>query len=603
MSAFSVCFNKKGRFVSKDVFLPMHAALEHYCVDDSRYIIDETVGFSYHAFWTTPEEEGEQQPIKFTGRYYVVWDGRIDNRQEIYQSLTDKKVSLNDLSDAQLFLRFYLEKGIKSLKNIIGPFAWVLFDKVERTLITARDSMGGRYLVYAETDEWCCIASTVNAITSHPVFSFELNKRLVAQHFSFNYVNEDSTFSKNVKLVLPGHFLQFSNAKKTHQQEYYLPNPRTRIRYKDKQEYSQHFRQLLSSAVEARLRTVTPIASMLSGGLDSAPITVEAANLLNGSKDLFGVTWTFDEHKQSDEREFLDEIYNNFSVIPVWVNCDDAYPLNQKDAWPVNPDRPFDYPYRGKHLRAYKAIQEKGCRVTLSGMAGDDLYSGTDLIVYEYLRELRLLAAYKELKQRAQYYPSFNLFFRTHFFWYTKLWFQLKGRSTFLSPHITHQAFDEMQEDKSFLGTRSQYALRPKQYDQLVGNYYSNTLATESFFSTPHQTELRYPMRDRRLTEYMLQIPSEQLYSNNILRPIIRNAYDGVLPEKIKSRRTKTGFQPLLSKIEGEAIEAKNQKDDNNWSYYVKSGWFNGFNALNINHLMIKWQILYWDFWVGRRKN
>ena len=603
MSAFAVCFNKKGRAISKDTFLPMHNALQHYSVDGSHYLIDGAIAFSYHSFWTTPEEQGEQQPIIFADRYILVWDGRVDNREEIYRSLSNEKVNLDDLSDAQLFLRFYLEKGLQSLEKVIGSFAWVLYDKAEGTLTSARDSMGARYLVYAETEEWCCIASTAHSINAHHDFSFEFNQRRVAQNFSFSYVNESTTFCQNVSLVLPGHYLKNAAGKPVEQREYYLPNPHARIKYKDNQEYYQHFKQLLSDAVSARLRSTTPIASMLSGGLDSAPITIEAANLLNGHNELYGVTWVFDELKQSDERDYLNEIYEKFSILPIWVNCDDAYPLNPKDAWPINPDVPFDYPYRGKHLRAYDAIKEKKCRVTLSGMAGDDLYSGTELIAYEYFKQFRFLAAFKELKQRYLYTESVNIFLRTHFFWYTQLWFRIKGHSPYWAPHITEQAFNKIQGNESFIRDYDEYALRPKQYDQLVGTYYSNVLSNEKFFSTPYETEVRYPMRDRRLVEFMLQIPSEYLYSNNVTRPIIREAFNGILPQKIKDRKTKTSFHYLLEHVANQNPKVEDNKNHNNWSYYVKSAWIKDVNTLNIRDLMVKWQSLYWDFWVWQRKN
>ena len=602
MSAFAVCFNKKGSAISKDIFLPIHAALQHYSIDDSRYIIDDVIAFSYHSFWTTPEEQGEQQPIKFAGRYWFVWDGRIDNREEIYQSLSNERARLEDLSDAQLLLNVYLEKGIASLKEVIGPYAWTLYDKEENTLIAARDSMGARYLVYAETDEWCCVASTVHAITAHPDFSFQINQRLVAQHFSFNYTNEDSTFCENIKLVLPGHYLKIAEGKSINQHEFYLPDPNKRIRYTDHREYHENFKQLLSAAVSARLRSTTSVASMLSGGLDSSPITIEAANLIDRDKKLYGVTWTFDELKECDERAYLDDIYNDHEVLPVWVNCDDAYPLNPQDSWPINPDIPFDYPYRGKHLRAYQVIKDKNCRVTLSGMAGDDLYSGTELIAYEYLQQLRFLEIYRELKHRFRYEASLGIFLRKHFLWYTKLWFSIKGRSPYWAPHITEQAFNKIQGDNSFLGNRAKYALRPRQYDTLIGTYYSNPLSNERFFSTPYQTEIRYPMRDRRLVEFMLQIPSEHLYSNNVTRPIIRKAFCDVLPEKIKDRKSKTSFHLLLKKLEQEKLLNKDMNDHSNWSHYVKSSWISDLATPKLKDLVVKWQAIYWELWVEQRK-
>lgn len=607
MSAFVVCLNKKNHTICSDVFDPMHQALLGYAIDQQHAFIDHNVALSYHSFWTTPEEHGEIQPLSCDDGYYFVWDGRIDNRDEIYALLHDDEFKLSELSDAQLFLRFYKAYGINKLAAIVGPFAWVLFDRKQQVLHAARDGMGARYLAYAENDEWLCIGSTVQAITAHFAFEFSLNERLIAQQFSFVCGSEDSTFSSNVKLLLPGHFVAFESMKNANtsllQCQYWLPDPQGRIVYRDARQYDEHFRDIFFESVSARLRTNTDVASMLSGGLDSAPMTLVAAEKLAANRSIHAVTWTFDELSACDERHYLGEIYDKPNIKPVSVNCDDAFPLSEQDDWPVNPDQPFDVPYRGKHLRAYHAIKQKGCRVTLSGMAGDDLYYGTDLIFYEYLRNGRLLAGLSELKRRFAHADSTAVFLKKHLFWYTKMWLVLKGRSVFQPPYITERAYTLMQGDRSFVNSLADQALRPKQYEQLVGTYWSNPLSTEKFFSTPYHTEVRYPFRDRRLVEFMLQIPSEHLYSNNITRPIIRRALGDLLPTDIKKRRFKTSFHPLLDSLTTSSyLQNAGSDTSEKWSYYVKFNFLRQNMAKNTNNLMILWQSMYWDYWVRQRE-
>ena len=99
MTSFAVCFNKKGNVISEDVFLPMHAALQHYAIDGSHYVINGAIAYSSHFFWTTPEEQGEQQPLQFSDRYFLVWDGRIDNRQDVYHLLKNRDIELENLSE------------------------------------------------------------------------------------------------------------------------------------------------------------------------------------------------------------------------------------------------------------------------------------------------------------------------------------------------------------------------------------------------------------------------------------------------------------------------------------------------------------------------
>ncbi len=597
MSGFAVCFNKRGHMITKECFLPMHEKLAPYGVNYEQTLIKDNVACSYHGFWTTPEELGERQPLEIEAGVYLLWDGRIDNRDEIYHLLSNRHRPLKELSDARLFSALYQQYETRHLDKIIGPFAWAIVDHKRHRFTAARDSMGARYLVYAESDEWLCIATAAIAVTAHPEFSFKLNKQKLAQQFGLLYFNNDATFVEGVHKVLPGHYVSLEKCGIV-QQAFYLPNPRNRLYYADKRQYQEQFKEVFTKSVEARLRAIKPVSSMMSGGLDSAPITLAAANSNLSKEPIHAVSWVFDALKKCDEREYLSTICQHQNIEPSWVNCDDAYPLNEKDSWAVNPEQPFDIPYRAKHLRAYKTVQQLGSNVVLSGMAGDELYAYTELIAYELLKAGRPGQAFSELKLRAQFGVSKDRFFKAHFVWYTRLWYWLRRSPQYSPPHLTEQAKRILGQESSFLDNHNYRALRPKQYDRLLGTYWSDALSTEKFFSTPYQVEMRYPLRDRRLVEFMLQIPSEYLCSKGVNRPIVRDAFKSELPDNIIARSQKTSFVSLLEKsLSVENPVVQKLLSQNRWSYFVKPDFIASNNSEYSHYLMILWQCIYFEYW------
>jgi asparagine synthase (glutamine-hydrolysing) len=61
--------------------------------------------------------------------------------------------------------------------------------------------------------------------------------------------------------------------------------------------------------------------------------------------------------------------------------------------------------------------------------------------------------------------------------------------------------------------------------------------------------EVRHPFLDRRLFEYVLALPGEQLFRLDVTKGLLRRAMRGALPERIRSRQGKTRFTPFLDSV------------------------------------------------------
>lgn len=62
--------------------------------------------------------------------------------------------------------------------------------------------------------------------------------------------------------------------------------------------------------------------------------------------------------------------------------------------------------------------------------------------------------------------------------------------------------------------------------------------------SSHHQIEMTYPLLDRRVIEFLLQVPVEHFYADGLKRGLIKKAMEGVLPEKIRNRVDKQAYSP-----------------------------------------------------------
>lgn len=61
--------------------------------------------------------------------------------------------------------------------------------------------------------------------------------------------------------------------------------------------------------------------------------------------------------------------------------------------------------------------------------------------------------------------------------------------------------------------------------------------------SMAHSIEARVPFLDHRLVEFVFSLPLDQIVRNGVTKVVLRNAMNGILPERVRERMDKIGFQ------------------------------------------------------------
>jgi asparagine synthase (glutamine-hydrolysing) len=227
----------------------------------------------------THEDMAERQPwVGGGGKLVLVYDGRLDNREEIAAAL-GIRLSGEVVPDGLLLLEALLRWGEAALPRLIGDFALALWDARNRKLLLARDQLGRRTLCYHHGDGFIAFASTYPALLALPGVPRELDELGIADFLVHNTGHPVETIYRGVRRTPAATGLTFS-AGGMRRHRYWSPRPQRELHLASDEEYIEAAREYLERAVACRLRAKDGIASTLSGGLDSSAVASTAARLL-----------------------------------------------------------------------------------------------------------------------------------------------------------------------------------------------------------------------------------------------------------------------------------------------------------------------------------
>jgi asparagine synthase (glutamine-hydrolysing) len=245
--------------------------------------VDGPVALGHCMLRSTPESAGERQPLACPqGKRVLVWDGRLDNREDLERELAASGALPKGDSDAEMVLHSYLEWGENCTGKLEGDFAFALWDAGLQRLFCACDHMGARPFYYTLNPRFFAFASEEEALLALPGVSGEPAEELIAHLLvdEFECDEADQSWLKDVRFLLPGNRANISIDGEMRRQAYWAPEPGPEAVYRSDGECEEAFAEVFGRAVRERMRSAGGIAAMISGGLDSAGIMAMASRLL-----------------------------------------------------------------------------------------------------------------------------------------------------------------------------------------------------------------------------------------------------------------------------------------------------------------------------------
>jgi asparagine synthase (glutamine-hydrolysing) len=627
MSGFVLVHQRDGAPVEAATFAGMMATLKHRGPDGQDGLCQQSLALGHQHFWTTPEEVGERQPLWTDGgRFGLVFDGRLDNRDELLPALGLYGNAARHTTDAALVLRCYEKWDEQCFGRFLGPFSLVIYDKVCQRVVCARDPLGDRTLFYFLDDRIFLVASEEQALLGHPAVANELDDTTLAYYFAVHAPSNGRTFFKDVCELLPAHALVVS-MDRVQSRRYWDVDPEKRLVYRSDAEYSDHFRELLDKGVQRCLRAVGPPAIMMSGGLDSTSVTALAARrLAAGDKPdrLYTLSWVFDKFPTCDERTYMDPLIEQYNLRAIRVNGDGDWPLS--DAFNLeayNPGYPYINPYHRLKRRLYQAAHDNQVRVLLTGEFGDELYTGAEYWLLDLLLERLFSEARREFLQSVgKFGPRRVLASRSLRRVGVRLLSQLPGTQRLLRrgggaqvnqpAWLTAYARQRLSSLDEWPPSAAR-AGRPGQHRTILGMYSALGVSVEFSQANRLGVEIRHPYRDRQLIEFMLAVTAHQLYKRQRHKHILRTAMADLLPANILHRVGPTSLLPFyrygLMQVERPLVHALLNQPEAMWRRFVQPEWLESIvwqrleNDPDGREALLPWRSLSLEQWLEVRRS
>jgi asparagine synthase (glutamine-hydrolysing) len=251
--------------------------LHHRGPDDSGQWQDGAMGLGFVRLSIIDLSPAGHQPmVSACGRYTIVFNGEIYNFPDLRAELEGKGETFVGHSDTEVLLRLFARGGLEScLARLRGMFAFAVWDRATRTLSLARDRLGVKPLVYAETARGFVFASEIAAL-------FAVDKDLsrapdfqaLDHYLSFQYIPAPLSGFAAVRKLLPGHAMTVKNGRIERIFRYWDIDftQRSRLSFSDA---CDALREKILEATKIRMISDVPLGAFLSGGIDSS-ITVAA---------------------------------------------------------------------------------------------------------------------------------------------------------------------------------------------------------------------------------------------------------------------------------------------------------------------------------------
>ena len=149
MCGITGLININNEPVSPIVLKKMTDSILHRGPDGEGHWVEGNVGIGHRRLAIIDISPAGHQPmINATNRYLLSYNGEVYNFRELRTELESKGHWFRSKTDSEVVLNALVEWGAKALDKFNGMFALAFWDRVERTLLLARDRYGIKPLYF-----------------------------------------------------------------------------------------------------------------------------------------------------------------------------------------------------------------------------------------------------------------------------------------------------------------------------------------------------------------------------------------------------------------------------------------------------------------------
>jgi len=514
----------------------MADAMVHRGPDGSGIWSDAQAGLSFRRLAIIDLHERSNQPLHLQD-LHLVFNGEIYNYRELRDQLAALGHYFETEGDGEVLLHAWQEWGESALDRVNGMFAFAVWDAARRRLTLATDPFGEKPLYYIRLGRRLAFASDIRALLRDPALQAAADESALAGYLAYGEMPAlRASFFSGVERLPGAHVLRLADGA-VEVERYWWPSPVEPPA--NQAEAAAGLRELLLDSVRLRLRSDVPVGTSLSGGIDSSATVMLAAQLaVEHSRHAFTARFP---NFERDEWVYADEVSRAAGVA-----CHHVVEPTAGDLLSDLPRlvRDHEEPVRSSSVYAQWSVnriaREAGVTVLLDGQGADELLGGYRHLWGPAIRSYPWRAAAGALVRDASLVAP-----AAYSLWYDAMpGAAARGyRRLVKSPYVGAAALSVAgappADPVDGAGTPLTRALLR---DAFVGTLPA-LLRYADRSSMAHGREVRLPFLDRRVAEYALSLPPEQVYRPGHPKWILRAAMRGVVPSSVLARRDKIGFE------------------------------------------------------------
>ncbi len=421
----------------------------------------------------------------------ITFNGEIYNFLELREELRRDGYQFRTETDTEVIAAAWHRWGADAQLRFNGMWAFAIWDERARSLTLSRDRFGVKPLYLAFMGSTIAFASEIKAFLALPTFTRALNRQAAEAYFTHPNAYDGispDTALQGVMRLPAGHSITITPDGTNGFVKWWSTAAHLPSVPTRYESQVEQFRELFLDSVRLRMRSDVPIGTSLSGGLDSSAV---ASGMASVARDTH---WSLDRCASDWQRTFI-------ASFP-------GHPVDEREF------ADLVVAHTGAKATYWNFQQATALRsLAASVYALDDLSAAPAVPV---------LNIYKTMREN--------------------------GVVVTLDGH----GGDEL------LAGYSWYRDRPlSELNALLDRDFHTThlpviLRNYDGCSMASGVEVRSPFLDWRLVTYAMALPPEAKLDPTYTKRILRDALAGILPDGIRTRTTKFGFEsPLVAWANG----------------------------------------------------
>ncbi|MCP5152368.1 MAG: amidotransferase 1, exosortase A system-associated [Chromatiales bacterium] len=561
-----------GREIPAALLHAMNASQHHRGPDSGAVHREPGVGLGHRRLAIIDVTGGAQPLWNEDETVVVVYNGELYDWAPLARELEAAGHVFRTRCDTEVIVHAWEEWGEACVERFRGMFAFAIWDRNRQTLFLARDRLGIKPVHYAELPNGDVIfGSELKALYAHPDLPRARDPLAVEEYFAFGYVPEPRTILASARKLPPGHTLAIRRGQPLPAPVEYWDVPFAALPPSDEAAVCEELMRRVEEAVRIRLVAEVPLGAFLSGGIDSSAVVAMMSRASDDPVKTCSISFGDPRFNESAyAAQVADLLHTDHRVHQ--VEPDDFDLIDRLASL-------YDEPYADSSaMPTYRVCQLARERVTvaLSGDGGDENLAG--------YRRYRLHANEERVRglaplglRRAVFGTLGRVYPKAD--WAPRV---LRAKSTFQG--LARDTVDAYFHTVSILGDDMRRALFSEGFRRSLNGYGASQVMRDHAARAPtpagdglalaqyldmktylpgdiltkvdrasmaHSLEVRVPLLDHKLVEWISGLPSDLKLRAGEGKYVFKKALEKTLPHDILYRR-KMGFAvPLATWFRG----------------------------------------------------